>query len=70
MTFKELKKKISGLRLSSEQTQLTDLLKGKSFWIWDETAHRLEDSRTEGYCCFNHIIGTPLKDKIEMPLFD
>lgn len=70
MTFKDLKKKISCLRLSSEQTELTEVLRDKPFWLWDETAHRLEDSRTEGHCCFNHIIGTPLKNKMEMPLFD
>lgn len=51
MTFKDLKKKLSGLQLSSEQTELTELLYEKPFWIWDETAHRLEDSRTHGYCC-------------------
>ena len=70
MTFKDLKKKLSGHQLSSEQTELTELLDEKPFWIWDETAHRLEDSRTYGYCCFNHIVGLPTKNKTENPLFD
>lgn len=70
MTFKELKKKISGLILSSEQTELKELLHDKPFWIWDATVHRLEDSRTEGCCCFNHIVGLPIKNKNEKPLFD
>ena len=43
MTFKDLKKKISGLRLSSEQTEMTELLYGKPFWIWNEIEHKLED---------------------------
>ena len=30
---------------------------------------RQEDIRTKGDCCFNHIIGLPLKDKVEKPLF-
>jgi hypothetical protein len=70
MTFKDLKKKLSGLQLSSEQTKLTELLYEKPFWIWDETSHRLKDSKTRGYCCFNHIVGLPAKNKIENPLFD
>lgn len=70
MTFKDLKKKISSLRLSCEQYELTELLHGKPFWIWDATVHRLEDSKTEGSCCFNHIVGTPIKNKMEKPMFD
>jgi hypothetical protein len=26
--------------------------------------------RTKGKCCFNHITGLPIKDKVEKPLFD
>ena len=70
MTFKDLKKKISGLRLPSEQTEMTELLYGKPFWIWNEIEHKLEDSRAHGYCCFNHIIGLPIKNAKEYPMFD
>ena len=57
-------------QLSSEQPELTELLQGRPFWIWDKTAHRLEDTRTQGYGCFNHIVGVPVKNKMEMPMFD
>lgn len=70
MTFQDLKKKIMLSQSSSEQPELVKLLEGRPFWIWDKTAHRLEDHRTEGYCCFNHIVGAPVKNKIEMPMFD
>ena len=70
MTFKDLKKIISGLRLSSEQSEMTYVLHGKPFWIWDITEHRLEDLRTLGHCCFNHDIGLPVKNGKEYPMFD
>jgi hypothetical protein len=45
-----------------------DRLKNKPFWIWnkDLTVTHAQN----GDCCFNHIIGLPEKDGVEMPLFD
>ena len=45
-------------------------LKDKPFWIWNVAAHKAEDRRTKGDCCFNHIIGLPQKNGIERPLYD
>jgi hypothetical protein len=42
----------------------------KPFWIWNIQQHKLEDIRTNGNCCFNHIIGLPQKDGIDKPLYD
>src|SRR6266516_709316 len=72
MTFKDLRKKInsSTLEISQPQTRLFDICKGKPFWIWDIQEHKLEDFRTKGECCFNHIIGLPTKEAIEKPMFD
>jgi hypothetical protein len=42
---------------------------GKEFWIWDITQHKLEYRRTNGDCCFNHIIALPEKDGKQMPMF-
>ena len=70
MTFKDLKKKISNLDTPSQQTRLFELLKDKPFWIWNIHKHKLEDIRTNGHCCFNHIIGLPTKNGIEKPFFD
>jgi hypothetical protein len=76
MTFKDLRKRISSssstLEIShqQQQTRLFDICKGKPFWIWDLQQHKLEDNRTNGDCCFNHIIGLPTKEGLEKPMFD
>jgi hypothetical protein len=46
------------------------LLKNKPFWIWDQEEHRKEFIITKGNCCFNHIVGLPIKDKVQHPLYD
>src|SRR2546429_9969953 len=71
MTFKDLRKRISSSTLEiQQQTRLFDICKGKPFWIWDIQEHKLEDFRTKGECCFNHIIGLPTKEGLEKPMFD
>jgi hypothetical protein len=60
MTFKDLKKRINSS--NQQQTQSFDILQNKPFWIWNIEEHKLEDIRTKGECCFNHIIGLPTKD--------
>jgi hypothetical protein len=40
------------------------------FWIWDQSEHRKQDILTKGHCCHNHVLGLPIKDNIEKPLFD
>ena len=70
MTFRDLQKLVQS-QSDTKQSQLLPRLRDKLFWIWDQDAHRQEDVRTKGDCCFNHIIGLPRKDgKIEKPLFD
>ena len=59
MTFKDLKKKVA-LEATRQQTKLYDRLLNTPFWIWDQQQHKL-DVRTNGDCCFNHIIGLPKK---------
>jgi hypothetical protein len=58
------------LQQQQQQTRLFDICKGKPFWIWDLQQHKLEDNRTNGDCCFNHIIGLPTKEGLEKPMFD
>jgi hypothetical protein len=72
LTFKDLSKKISSQTIIQEQQQTRsfDKLKNKPFWIWDIEQHKLEDIRTKGDCCFNHIISLPTKDGVEKPIFD
>jgi hypothetical protein len=68
VTFKDLKKRIT-LETSYKHT-LFDRLNNKPFRIWNIEDHKIEDSRTKGDCCFNHIMGLPTKERIEKPIFD
>ncbi|MFL6413761.1 MAG: hypothetical protein ACJ71K_21280, partial [Nitrososphaeraceae archaeon] len=69
MTFKDLKKKVS-LEVTQQQSRLFERLQNKPFWIWNVDEHRQEDIRTNGDCCFNHIIGLPQKDGNDKALYD
>jgi hypothetical protein len=53
-----------------QQCRLFERLQNKPFWIWDRNQHKQEDVRTNGYCCFNHIIGLRSKDTVDKPLYD
>jgi hypothetical protein len=45
-------------------------LHNKPFWIWNVEDRKQEDVRTNGNCCFNHIVGLPQKDGVDKPLYD
>jgi hypothetical protein len=69
MTFKHLQKLInvqSNGQITSGDLQTK--LQNKPFWIFDREQHKQEDIRTNGQCCFWHIIGCPQKDGKEMPV--
>ena len=68
MTFKDLKKKVT-LETTS-QHRFFDRLYSKPFWIWNIEEHKQVDIRTDGDCCFNHIIGLPQKDGHDKPLYN
>ena len=42
----------------------------KAFWIWDKKEHLLAAELSDGQCCWNHIVGLPVKGKKEYPIFD
>src|ERR1051326_6771370 len=69
LTFKDLRKRVS-LETAQQQSRLFQRLQNKPFWIWDTEEHKLEDIKTNGDCCFNHIIGLPQKDGVDKPLYD
>jgi hypothetical protein len=69
MTFKDLKKKVS-LEIIQQQFKLLDVYKDKPFWIWNIEEHKQEDIKTNGDCCFNHIIGLPQKNGNDKPLYN
>jgi hypothetical protein len=62
LTFKDLKKIVSLGATTQQQYRLTGRLHNKPFWIWNTEEHKREDIRTDGECCFNHIIGSPTKE--------
>jgi hypothetical protein len=69
MTFKDLQKLVQSQSGAPEQrSQLSQRLRDKPFWIWNQQEHKQEDIRTKGDCCFNHILGLPKKDGHDMPL--
>jgi hypothetical protein len=45
-------------------------LEGLPFWIRDKQEHKQQASSTKGNCCFNHILGLPLKNNKEYPIFE
>src|SRR6476659_786795 len=42
----------------------------KPFWIWNRQQHLELAKESIGQCCWNHIVGLPVKGKKEYPLFD
>jgi hypothetical protein len=78
MTFRDLQKLVTNNNSSSSASsanseplqRLMDKLRDKPFWIWNKQEHKQEDIRTDGDCCFNHIIGLPQKHGVDKPLFD
>jgi hypothetical protein len=70
MTFKDLQKLVSQQRKENTHKELFKRLQGKPFWIWDKQHHKQEDIKTNGDCCFNHIIGLPNKDEHNKPLYN
>jgi hypothetical protein len=69
LTFKDLKRRVT-LEKGQQQSKLFERLLNKPFWIWNKEEHKLEDIKTNGDCCFNHIIGLPQKDGNNKPLYD
>jgi late competence protein required for DNA uptake (superfamily II DNA/RNA helicase) len=68
----QLSQKIRKTLSSESAITIADfsILRDKPFWIWDKEQHTSQFIATKGNCCFNHIIGLPVKDKQAMPLFD
>jgi hypothetical protein len=70
IVFKDLHKLVSQQQQDSTRKELFERLQGKPFWIWDKQLHKLEDIKTDGDCCFNHIVGLPTKEGKEKTIFD
>ena len=70
MLFKDLHKLVSHSQQEKTLKELFQRLQRKPFWIWNIEEHKQEDIKTNGDCCFNHIIGLPIKEGMEKPMFD
>jgi hypothetical protein len=70
LTFRNLKKRVRLEATTQRQYRLTERLHNKPFWIWDVEEHKQEDIRTNGDCCFNHIIDLSQKNGVDKPLYD
>ena len=70
IVFKDLYKLVSNSQQENIRKEVFQRLQDKLFWIWDKQQHKQEDIRTDGDCCFNHIIGLPQKDGDDTPLYD
>jgi hypothetical protein len=68
--FKDLQKLVAAQQQESTRKQIFRRLQDKPFWLWDKQQHREEYKRTDGGCCFNHIIGLPKKEGNDKPLYD
>ena len=63
MIFKDLKKRVNLETTVQKQSKLFERLEHKPFWIWDVQKYKREDIKSNGDCCFNHIIDLPHYDK-------
>jgi hypothetical protein len=70
IVFKDLQKLVSHSQQENTRNELFQRLQNKPFWIWDKQQHKLEDIKTNGDCCFNHIIGLPKKNGVDKPFYD
>lgn len=55
MTFRDLQKVIQS-QSNPEHSQTLQRLTNKEFWYWDHDDHKNKDKKTNGDCCFNHIV--------------
>jgi hypothetical protein len=70
VVFKDLQKLVQHSQQENTRKELFQKLHNKPFWIWNIAEHKQEDIKTNGDCCFNHIIGLPQKDSVDKPLYD
>jgi hypothetical protein len=66
----QLHQKLRAAQQQQSSSSSLSILKGLPFWIWDKEEHRQQAAATNGKCCFQHVVGLPIKDKKEYPLFD
>jgi hypothetical protein len=54
---------------NKEEEYYLEQFRNCRFWIWDKEEHKVEYRRTKGKCCFNHMIGLPVKNNQSHPIY-
>lgn len=47
----------------------SDIFKNTPFWLWNQEVLSEKYRRTVGKCCFNHLIGLPIKNNKDYDIF-
>jgi hypothetical protein len=68
-SFEARAKRLGVLSDRAVASSYIEQYKDKPFWLFDRARHKLEYDRTNGRCCFNHLIGLPKKNDVSYPLF-
>jgi hypothetical protein len=66
----QLHQKLKQSQQQQSSSSSLSVLKGLPFWIWNKEQHRQQAQATNGNCCFNHILGLPIKNNKVYPIFD
>ena len=66
----QLHQKLRQAQATRDSSSSLSVLKGLPFWIWDKEEHRQQAAATNGNCCTQHVLGLPIKNGKEFPLFD
>jgi hypothetical protein len=71
MTLRDLEKIITEKQTAAQtkSSQFFEQFRGKPFWIVDREQHKAEYYKTNGLCCFNHMIGLPVKNDQPRPIY-
>jgi len=61
----QLHQKLRQAQQQARSSSNLSILKGNVFWQWDKE-HTQEYLKTNGQCCFNHVIDLPTTDRKDL----
>ena len=65
----QLHQKLRAAQQQESSSSSLSVLRGLPFWIWDKEEHRQQAAATNGNCCSQHVLGLPIKNGKEFPIF-
>ena len=66
----QLHQKLRQAQQQQSSSSSLSVLKGLPFWVFDKEIHRQQAKASKGNCCIQHVLGLPIKNGKEFPLFD